>query len=884
MDIDNLINIGIEKGLITKTEKKFIYSHINKSYDTDPEEYVRAATYVYLIDTLEYPVNRIDLEVIPLQRNPQNPSDIIVYSDDQLNARFIVVENKANSTLEDIEQAKRQGLGNANLQGAQFLYLVCGSEEIVYDVTEHPSLRNLEDYRIADIPKSYGKAPVYRFIKGGDQNFDLRTLNLNDLSNKFERSHKAIWDGGKRDPVTAFDQMSKIMFAKIYDEMQTSQGSPYRCQVGTGEGVSIVASRVRQVYDEAVRNQPSMFSSEIDISDEILVEVIGNIQEASLDKSDIDAKGRAFEQFIGKYFRGEYGQYFTPRNVVSSIVDIANIFKPLNNTNKVIDPACGSGGFLLQVFSNVKTLIQNQHKGDSRTTQRLQIDFARDRLFGIEINEKIARVAMMDMVIHEDGSSNIKCDDALEKLIHIDPQDKIAKESFDFVFTNPPFGNKVDSRSDYYNDYYLGGAGSIAHGNTQQIEILFIERCLDLLKEDGLLSIVLPDSAITNIENILVCDFILSKSFYLGALSLPQHTFNPFGSNAKTTVLFLKKSKNAQLFFDKRQEYLKRIEVIFEDDSLTPSQKNTANNKIRTEYKDIDYPILLTHIEKVGHDAVGKPDDNLLPDAIEIFKQYWADKQNFESSIANEQLWFSKVYFLDLITKLDVDAYSPAYFSAMEELLSMTKGELHHLSKLCLDPPVQSGTGSSTYLDEGVPIIKTADVVKRRRASKKTKVSAAKVGFINWDEISDCVSPTTWDKQNFKKLQLNDILVQCVAHSAAYIGDKITIIDILPEDGKALALNKFLIIRPNQEEVSPSYLVQFLASRYGRLQMARYNRGMTAQIYEQDVKEFIIYVPPKSAQNRLETEFKLLVKEVRELDNMYIEILDKLDDFNISEE
>ena len=883
MDIDLLINFGIEQGLITKTEKRFTYPHINKSYDADPEEFVRAATYVHLITQLEYPVNRIDLEIIPLKRDPQNPSDIIVYSDDQMNARFIVVETKANSTLDDIEQARRQGLGNANLQGAQFLYLVCGTEEIAYDVTDHPSLRNLEDYRIADIPKGYGKAPVYRFIKGGDQNFDLRSLNLNDLSNKFERSHKAIWDGGKRDPVSAFDQMSKIMFAKIYDEIHTPQGSPYKCQVGTGEGISIVATRVRQLYDEAVRSQPSMFVSEIDVSDEILVEVIGNIQEASLDKSDIDAKGRAFEQFIGKYFRGEYGQYFTPRSVVSSIVDIANIFKPLNNSNKIIDPACGSGGFLLQVFSNIKNEIESQHSGDPRTIQRLQIDFARDRLFGIEINEKIARVAMMDMVIHEDGSSNIKCNDGLEPYIHIDPQGNISKGTFDFVFTNPPFGNSVDSRSNYYNDYLLGGAGTIAHGNSQQIEILFIERCLDLLKEDGLLSIVLPDSAITNIENILVCDFILSKSIYLGALSLPQHTFNPFGSNAKTTILFLKKTRHAQAHFEKRQEYLQRVGAIFDNGSLTPAQKNTATKLVRAEYEDIDYSILLTHIEKVGHDAVGRPDENLLPEAIKVFKNYWANIHTFESSIENVNLWYSKVKFLDLITKLDVDAYSPAYFQAMEDLLAMTQGELHHLSTLCLIPPVQSGTGSSTYQDEGVPIIKTADVVKRRRASKKTRISAAKVGFINWDEISDYVPSATWERQNTKKLQINDILVQCVAHTAAYIGDKITIIDTLPEDGKALALNKFLIIRPNQIEVSPAYLVQFLASKYGRLQMARYNRGMTAQIYEQDVKEFIIYVPPEAVQDRFDSEYKRLVAQVRELDSKYLEILNELDKFIITD-
>lgn len=881
MDIQSLISLGIERRIISIEGNRITYTFLGKSYNNDPEEYVRAATLVYLHTHLEYPIERIDIEVAPLRRDPQNPSDIIVYSDDELNARFIVVENKANSTAFDIEEAKRQGLGNANLQGAQFLYLVCGSEELAYDVSQHPSLRNLEEHRIADIPVGYGHAPVYRYIKGGGNDFDLRCINLNDLTNKFERSHKVIWEGGKRDPVSAFDQMSKIMYAKIYDEIHTAQGDPYKCQVGTGEGSSVVATRVRDLYEQAIKSQPNMFVNEIDVSDDLLVEVIGNLQDTSLDRSDIDAKGRAFEQFIGKYFRGEYGQYFTPRNIVATTVEIASLFKELNSTHKIIDPACGSGGFLLQVFTVIKQKLASQHMDDERNLQRLQIDFARDRLFGVEINEKIARVAMMDMVIHEDGSSNIKCKDALEPYRDIDPQGRINREEFDFVFTNPPFGDSVNGRSNYYNDYILGGAGAIAHGDSQQIEILFIERCLDLLKDDGLLAIVLPDSAITNLENILVCDYILSKSIYLGALSLPQHTFNPFGSNAKTTVLFLKKSRRAQRYFERRQEYLRRTEYVFDNSNLSPAEQNDAISIIRKEYEQIDYPVLLVHVEKIGHDSVGKPDEDFLPQAIDIFGRYIQDQMNFESSIEDPKLWYSKVNFLDLITKLDVGGYSPAYLSAIAELKTMREGEFHHLSDLCLIPAVQSGSGSGAYQEEGIPIIKTADVVKRRRVSKKTKTSAAKIGFINWDEISDFVSLQIWERQESKQLQINDILVQCVAHTASYIGDKITLVDELPIDGKALALNKFLIIRPDSNKISPEYLLQFLASRYGRLQMARYNRGMTAQIYEQDVRDFIIYVPPEPIQHRIRDQYRDLARQIHALDNAYIDILDRLDNFDL---
>lgn len=883
MNIQVMFQRGISLGLIREEGNRIFYEGIGKDYQNDPEEYVRAAAYVYLIDTLKYSPDTIDTEVMPLQRNPQNPSDLVVYTDEEKNTAFLVSEFKAGSSMEEVETAKRQGLGNANLQSAQFLLCVCDSDEFAYDLSSPVALRNIEKARISQIPESYGVAPVFRYLKG-DPNLDLSLANTGELMNKFERSHKTLWEGGKRDPVTAFDEMSKIMFAKIHDEMHTQTSAPYLCQIGSGETLEAIAGRIKSRYEEARSHQPGLGLEEITVDDSILVEVVGNIQDVSLSASDIDAKGRAFEYFVGEYFRGKYGQYFTPRNIVTSIVKITNLVEPIIPTSVCIDPACGSGGFLLETLTLIRESVESDYRGDEKAIQRLNWDFAANKLFGVEINEKIARVAMMDMVIHDDGHSNIKCHDALDDFGSIDESGIIDEGKFDFVTTNPPFGDSVGNSKHYYANFQLGGSGEIAAGETQQIEILFIERCFELLKEGGILSIVLPDSAFTNLEFIPVCDYALSQGRLIGVLSLPQFTFKPFGAEAKTSVYFFKKdTKEEGRRIGSRQAHLNEQEVLKNSSKhLSPKEYKKRKEAITKKYIKDDYPICYVHVEKVGYKPTGKVDDDLLPMAVEKFEEYLNDPGNFVAGEITDQIWWNKVSYLELITKLDAKAYDPKYFRALGALELLEEGEIVRLGDLCITEGIFTGSGSRKYLDAGVPIVKTADVVKRRRVSKHTRINAARLGLIKWEEISDHVPVEYWESQGNKQLLMNDILVQDVAHMPEYIGDKITLVDMMPESNQALALNKFLIIRSDPQKINPEYLVMYLASEFGRLQMARFNRGMTAQIYEVDVKDFLVYVPPEEIRNRLSDDYQKAITRLRSLESEYTALLDELDNFDVT--
>ena len=180
------------------------------------------------------------------------------------------------------------------------------SHELSYDVSSKPSLSSLEKHIISQIPQKYGKLPKYKFKKEREKSFfDLRYASLNELNNKFQRCHNEIWEGGKRDPAVSFDEMSKLMFSKIYDERFTVFGDYYKYQIGSHESPSVIAERAKELYKEAQRNEPDVFKAPIELSDDMVFRIVEILQDISLAKTDLDSKGRAVEKILGKFFRGE---------------------------------------------------------------------------------------------------------------------------------------------------------------------------------------------------------------------------------------------------------------------------------------------------------------------------------------------------------------------------------------------------------------------------------------------------------------------------------------------------------------------------------------------------------------------------------------------------
>jgi type I restriction enzyme M protein len=809
---DDIVQQGIQAELIKIKDNRIYYLEQQKDYDfSDPEEKVRARVYCDLVLNHGYPNKRIDFEVLPPARVPPYPADIVVFREDEKIHAYIVVEVKPTSSETHIETAKREGLGNANLLLAEYLLIACGKFEATYDLEKRPSLEVLERYRIPTVPQKYGKAPKYKYIKGGGTFFDLAKANLKDLRDKFQKCHNAIWEGGKRDPAMAFDEMSKLMFAKIYDERFTKDGEPYQFQIGIQEDEDIVGERVKRRYREVQDKEPMVFKDPINVPNNIIFSVVDCLQEISMSQTDLDSKGTAFESFLGKVFRGEYGQFFTPREIVDFMVK----FVDPNEGDLVMDPACGSGGFLLYCIKAVRDKIEKNYSNEKERILH-DYDFSHDRVFGIEINDRIARVAMMDMVIHDDGHTNIECNDALKDCESFDPRREIKLGKYTLVLTNPPFGARYKkSEKEYFKKFRLAKVKNNKLKNSENSEILFIERCIDFLKPGGILGIVLPDSAFTNKRYIPVVQFILEKTRVIGIVSLPQHAFIPFGSMAKTSILFLKKLEE--------------------------------NEQVN------DYSIFMAHIERIGYDATLREDKNDFPKVLEEYLTFKKNPENYEGKFYSNELWTVKVMYSQLSNKLDVEAYDREYISTIEEINKLKeKGyAVFPLHKLCKTIFSGVGFGTRDYRKQGIPVIKTRSVKKLIQH----------VGRVDWSEV-DFVAERKYAKDKF--LQPLDILVQSVAHSKEYIGDKIAIIDKIPESfGNVLALSKFLVIRADENKVNPIYLFLFLTSKLARKQFKHFIRGMTAEIYEFDIKNMVIPIPDRPTQDKIAEELLQLLENLQ---------------------
>jgi len=654
-----LLDIGQSKGYITiiKEQGRITYNATGKSYSfKDPEEPIRAQVYLELIEKYKYPANRIDTEVEPPRREPKLPADMVVY-EKLRNKCFIAVEAKAEETEKKIEEARREGLGNATLLDSQYLLLACGSLRLAYDVYEKPPLEELEKYRIADIPVAYGKEPEFKYKKG-DLEWDLKASNFNELQQKFQLCHDEIWEGGKRDPAIAFDEMSKLMFTKIFDERFTKNGEYYRFQIGTHEEQRNVARRIREIYVEVQDKEPDVFKGEIELPDRLVFRLVEILQDLSFSRTDLDVKGRAFEKFLGMLFRGEYGQYFTRREIVEFMVDMLEPTKD----DICLDPACGSGGFLLYSMDRVRKKAEVDYTGDKRAINEIYWYFPIQNIFGVEINDRIARIAMMDMVIHEDGHTNIENNDSLGDPKLFNPKRDVKLGKYTFLLTNPPFGAKV-SDEEVVKQYELGSKQK--KRKSQRTEILFIERCLDFLRPGGRMGIVLPDGILTNSSLQYVRDFIERKTRILAVVSLPQTAFVPVGAGVKASLLFLQKKR-------------------FDGEEIG------------------NYPIFMSIAEHIGYDATSRPDKNELPEILGEYKEFLKAKRKFNPAFVVEKE--------QLEGRLDPLHY---LWQQRIKLQKVSEWKIYALKDVCENifcGPFGSEIKSSAYVETGVPFIRITNV------------------------------------------------------------------------------------------------------------------------------------------------------------------------------
>lgn len=566
-----IIKKGIEKGLIRfdEEQKNIFYIHQDKRRNfNNPEEQVQAETFLKLVLEYGYPVQRIQQFVSVTMGSTTKEADIIVYADNDCLSPYIVVECKnADISEQEFRQASEQAFSYAHaLAGTtKFIWITKGNREEFYQFDKEKNQR----IPLSNIP-NYGKNKVekYRYTKGGLS--DVKKVTEAELTKIFKQAHDALWAGGELNPSQAFDELDKLIFCKVWDEKNTKKGQPYDFQIfneddeDEAKNLDALKNRIVVIYDKGKSYDPEIFNKPIDLTSERIKTIVEYFQSISFSETDLDSKGKAFETFLGTYFRGDFGQFFTPRNVVKFAVDVL----PITHESRVLDTSCGSGGFLLHCLDKVRKQADQEY---DTTIAKEAIEhfnhwhgFAEKNLFGIEINDQISRVAKMNMIIHDDGHTNVVTFDGLFQIDHIAEttgNKGFKADSFDFIVTNPPFGSiakqsekaymKTDSNTAPYYDFSLKemnwvdasikGKHTATGRESQSTEVLFIEQCYKFLKAGGYLAMVVPDGILTNSSSQYVRDNIEEKFRIVAVVSLPQTAFTNTGAGVKSSVIFLKK-------------------------------------------------------------------------------------------------------------------------------------------------------------------------------------------------------------------------------------------------------------------------------------------------------------------------------------------------------
>ena len=678
----DFLKIGEQKGYIELLNEGATVHYIaigRKEKFTDPEEKVRARYYVELIERYQYPENRIDLEVVVPRQKQSDYADIVIFQDDAKDIPYIIIECKKDGISElDFEQAIEQAFGNCNSLSGHYTGVIAGNKRRFFNVKDHGALQRIQNV-IADIPIAYGEVPEWRYKKG-DPNWDLQVVENKELTRILEKCHNTLWQGGKRSPQDAFDELSKILFIKIRDEKKLrDKGAPYDFQISTRDTRKSVARRIKGLYQEAKKRDPKVFTENVKVDDDLLYSVVDHLQGVNLNKTDLDVKGIAFEHLLGSHFKGDMGQYFTPRKLVEFII---NMVKP-HHEERILDPACGSGGFLLYAMEHIQEEAFERYQKGTPEAHRHWHDFARDQLFGIEVNDAIARVAKMNMILHDDGHSNVIGNDALINFDTLCAQKEgFEKESFDIILTNPPFGANIKKEEKMYlGNYDLGKKEDTQKvRDSQKTEILFLERCFDFLKSGtGKLAIILPDGILNNSSLQYVRDYIEQHYEILAVVSLPQIAFRFYEAGVKPSILFLRKFSEEECSL-----YKTSVDLITDENEAicTSRVKELENEREKvieehvspaqvevTELYKLQFGTILDNIEDLNRKLNKKPTqifllwrDRFVRDTTHEDSQEF---ELFDKRTANEQL---KAYKKELaaLVKEYKDRYKAASDSEWE--------------------------------------------------------------------------------------------------------------------------------------------------------------------------------------------------------------------------
>ena len=637
--------------LAVRREKGKIWSHIRKKWMVEtPEERVRQEYLCVLVNEYGFTLDQLDEELEVTGRGSGHArADFVIWrtlkdKSDSKNPLIIVECKSDNVSIKPDDYG--QGDNYSRLSGARFFVTHNSRETKFWRVLHERMPKSLE--KISNVPHADATDKEIEELIS-----KLKTFKEDEFADLLHQCHNVIRNREKLDPAAAFDEIAKILFVKVFveRELRAKRQRKNLFNVDYLDGqlgknpLNTLFEQTKEAYED-----DKIFEGDEEIRLKAATgrEIVKLLERYNLSDTSEDVKGIAFERFLGRTFRGEIGQFFTPRTIVEFMIRMVDP----KEGDIICDPASGSGGFLIRFFEIVREQIladadrqyqefkaQEEKKKlpDAKEAEALREKFSeiqssidqgkRDSrlwrlanrcIYGTDANDRMARTSKMNMIMHGDGHGGVHHHDGFLNV------NGIFEGRFDIILTNPPFGANVEAsdavhESDIegsreatkryeaeYGDLYtdamdrvraavnkpIASLFELPKGGTNKIktEILFIERCISLLKPGGRLGIVLPEGLFNNPSLAYVREFCENRAFIRAVVSLPQETFLSSGASVKASLLFLQKfTGREQAEFDsKEKKAISDVRAKYKDEMLAEGERRERAISEARDQRDVN--------------------------------------------------------------------------------------------------------------------------------------------------------------------------------------------------------------------------------------------------------------------------------------------------------
>ena len=753
-----------------------------KLRDDTPEERVRQNYARLLHEKYGYPREHMEIQ-FPIQRGSKGKkpefADIAIFSskDKKQDNVFLIVETKAPA----ITQFDYQLESYVTATTAQWCVWTNGG--LSYYFKTNIGTKNATKFsEVWDIPH-------YEQRLGAPKKTDL--VEPVNLVSSFQTLHDYIWANSnikKPDRITA--NIINILFCKMYDELSFVPYCKFYIAFDENERPDLNSTykNLLDLFKEVKKKYSDIFypSDAIEFDKKTVLEIVSRFQKYSFMTANVDAVGAAFEVFVTDSLREEYGQFFTPRQIVKFMVEVVNP-KP---EELIIDPACGSGGFLIQALHNIRGSIEQEFKErlPPEKLSELKRKLYSSYLFGIDRERDLAKISKAYMAIVGDGSGGIFAEDSLDfpKEWDLKNRQEVKLDNFTVVLTNPPFGKDIKVEGKLLeqfdlarnwkkdNDKFIFPDANTPIKPAVRPSVLFLERCYQFLNKsepNSRMGIVLPVGDLSNDEDRHIKEWLLKKTKIFAVVQLPSESFQPY-TGSQTCLLFLEPKENCN--YDHTVFMAQAMKVGKDKRGKTIYKRNADGSLV---YDDNNNVII----------------DNDLETIIDDYKRYLKGEQI--TSILS-----FKVNGQKLTESLLPNYHNPINASIISSS-TQERVRIRKMGTLChriYTPP----RTKRVYVEKqfGVPFLSGTNI---------TQFIPQNVKFI---------SKTQTKRLNEYIVHEGDIVIIRVGTMGLvrYIGKEL--------DGYAVSDN-MTIIKVNREEIRPEYLFAILYSKLGRKKIRKVAKG-----------------------------------------------------------